>query len=169
MTVVLWHHAKLSAPQKTLTEAVVQICSLRNFKKFTGKHLCQQSLFFNKVTGRKVVLRNFAIFTGKHLCQSLVFNKVAGLWHLYFPMNFAKFLRTHFLQNTSGDCFFTHSVWLLVHLWNKVTIATHKEWSFPLRISSVNVTKSAGSSSWSSRQGLETVLRTLRLILEKAK
>ena len=26
----------------------------------------------------KVVLRNFARFTGKHLCQSLFFNKVAG-------------------------------------------------------------------------------------------
>ena len=27
----------------------------------------------------KGVLRNFAKFTGKHLCQSLIFNKVAGL------------------------------------------------------------------------------------------
>ena len=27
----------------------------------------------------KGVLRNFAKFTGKHLCQSLFFNKVAGL------------------------------------------------------------------------------------------
>ena len=28
---------------------------------------------------QKGVLRNFAKFTGKHLCQSLFFNKVAGL------------------------------------------------------------------------------------------
>ena len=28
---------------------------------------------------KNVVLRNFAKFTGKHLCQSLFFNKVAGL------------------------------------------------------------------------------------------
>ena len=28
---------------------------------------------------KKVVLRNFAKFTGKHLCQSVFFNKVAGL------------------------------------------------------------------------------------------
>ena len=27
---------------------------------------------------KKVVLKNFARFTGKHLCQSLSFNKVAG-------------------------------------------------------------------------------------------
>ena len=60
----------------------------------------------------KCVLRNFAKFTGKHVCQSLFFNKNAGLrpatllkkrlWHRYFPVNFAKFLRTSFSQNTSG-------------------------------------------------------------------
>ena len=61
---------------------------------------------------KKGVLRNFTKFTGKHLCQSLFFNKVAvlrpanllkkGLWQSCFPVNFAKFRRTHFLQNTSG-------------------------------------------------------------------
>ena len=61
---------------------------------------------------RKGLLRNFAIFTGKHLCQSLFFNKVAGprsaallekrLWCRCFPLCFAKFLRTPFLQITSG-------------------------------------------------------------------
>ena len=59
-----------------------------------------------KCSVRKVVLRNFTKFTGKHLRQSLFFNKVAGhrLWHRCFSVNFAKFLTTHFLQNTS-DCF----------------------------------------------------------------
>ena len=28
---------------------------------------------------KKGVVRNFAKFTGKHMCQSLFFNKVAGL------------------------------------------------------------------------------------------
>ena len=53
---------------------------------------------------KKDVLRNCAKFTGKHLCQSLFLNKVAGLrlWHRCFPVNFARFLRTPFLQNTSG-------------------------------------------------------------------
>ena len=66
----------------------------------------------------KGVLRNFTRFTGNHLCQSLFFNKAAGLrpttllnettllkkrlWHRCFPVNFAKFLTTPFLQNTSG-------------------------------------------------------------------
>ena len=61
---------------------------------------------------KKGVLRNFTKFTGKHLCQSLFFNKVAGvtlvtllkkrLWHRCFPVNVVKFLRTPFLHNTSG-------------------------------------------------------------------
>ena len=63
---------------------------------------------------KKGVLRNFKKFTGKYLCQSLFFNKAAGLrpqavhvnkkrlWHRCFSVNFAKFLRTPFLQNTSG-------------------------------------------------------------------
>ena len=60
----------------------------------------------------KGILRNFAKFTGKHLCQSLFLNKVARLrpatlskkklWHRCFPVNFAKCLSTSFLQNTSG-------------------------------------------------------------------
>ena len=33
---------------------------------------------------RKGVLRNFAKFTGKHLCQSLFFDKVAGLRYLFY-------------------------------------------------------------------------------------
>ena len=63
---------------------------------------------------KKGALRNFAKFTGKHLCQSL-FNKVIGLrpatllkkrlWHRCFPKNFAKFLRTPFLTE--------HLQWLL--------------------------------------------------------
>ena len=56
---------------------------------------------------KKGVLRDFAKFTGKHLCQRLFFNKIAAilfkksLWHRCFPVNFAKYLRTPFSQNTS--------------------------------------------------------------------
>ena len=65
---------------------------------------------------KKGVLRNFTKFTGKHLCQSLFFNKVAGLrpatllkkklWHRCFPVNFVKFLRTPFIIE--------HLWWLLL-------------------------------------------------------
>ena len=47
---------------------------------------------------KKGVLRNFAKFTGKHLCQSLflIFLWKKRLWHRCFPVNFAKFLRKAF-------------------------------------------------------------------------
>ena len=51
-----------------------------------------------EVFWKKGVLRNFVKFTGKHLCQSLFFDKVAGLRHGCFPVNFAKFLRTPFFH-----------------------------------------------------------------------
>ena len=70
----------------------------------------------SEVFSKKVVLRNFAKFTGKHLCQLLFFNKVVGmrpatllkkrLWHSCFPANFTKFLRTPFLTE--------HLWWLLL-------------------------------------------------------
>ena len=52
----------------------------------------------------KSVLKNFVKFTGKHLYQNLprpatLLKK--GLWNRCFPVNFTKFLRTPFLQNTS--------------------------------------------------------------------
>ena len=55
---------------------------------------------------KKDVVRNFSKFTSKKIWQSLLLNKVAGLlkkrlWHRCFPVNFAKFLRTPFSQNTS--------------------------------------------------------------------
>ena len=64
------------------------------------------------------VLKNFAKFTGKHLCHSLFFNKVKGLWpatllkkrlwHRCFPVNITKFLRTLFLTE--------HLRWLLLSI-----------------------------------------------------
>ena len=56
---------------------------------------------------KKVALKNFAKFTGKHLCQSLVSNKVAGLRLRYkcFPGKFAKFLRIPLRKTSPDDCF----------------------------------------------------------------
>ena len=81
-----------------------------------------------EVLCKKGVLRNFAKFTGKHLCQGLFLNKVADLrpatllkkrlWHRRFTVNFAKFLKTPF--------FIEHLLWLLsyvvnglLYTWNK--------------------------------------------------
>ena len=59
--------------------------ALRNFPKFTGKYLCQR-VFFNKVAGLRAKASNY--IKKDSLAQ-------------VFPLNFAKFLRTPFLQNTS--------------------------------------------------------------------
>ena len=45
--------------------------------------LCNFKSSRPEVFWRKGVLRNFAKFTGKHLCQSFFFNKVAGLGHTF--------------------------------------------------------------------------------------
>ena len=85
----------------------LQRIGLRVFQKksFSVKQK-QPPQVFSKKSG----LRNFTKFTGKHLCQSLFFNKVAGLrpllkkrpWPRCFSVNFVKIFRTPFLQNTPG-------------------------------------------------------------------
>ena len=57
---------------------------------------------------KKGVLRNFAKFTGKHLCQSLFFNKVAGTLAQVFSYEFCKIFKKSFFYGTLlDDCFFT--------------------------------------------------------------
>ena len=57
---------------------------------------------------KKGVFKNFVKVTGKHLCWSFFLNKISGLQsttllkkrlhHKCFPVNFAKFLRTAFIE-----------------------------------------------------------------------
>ena len=61
---------------------------------------------------KKDVLRNFAKFTGKHLCQRLFLNKVAGLrpkacnfikkslWRRCFPVNFCEISKNTLFHRT---------------------------------------------------------------------
>ena len=78
----------------------------------------------------------FEKFIGKHLCQILFSNKVAGLrlatllkkrsWHRCFPVNFAKFLRTPLLQNTSGRLLLTFLERIfrgISTIWNFLTLS----------------------------------------------
>ena len=63
---------------------------------------------------KKDVLKNFAKFTGKHLCQSLFLKKVEGLKPTillkketlaqFFSCEFCEILRTPFFVDTSGGC-----------------------------------------------------------------
>ena len=77
-----------------------------------------QALFrssYQRCSMWKSVFRNFTKFTRKHLCQNLFLNKVLSkkrLWHRCFPVNFAGFLRTLFLQNISGRLV------LFIHHWS---------------------------------------------------
>ena len=67
---------------------------------------------------RKGVLRNFAKFTGENLYQIFFFNKVVVLrpatllekrfWHMCFPVNFTKLLRT--------PLFTEHLRWLILYI-----------------------------------------------------
>ena len=88
-----------------------------HFVKWIGNSCSNTSLYLfrsshRRCSVRKGVLRIFTKFTGNDLCRGLFFNRVAGhrpaallkrrLWYRCFPMNFAKFVRTPFSQNTSG-------------------------------------------------------------------
>ena len=77
------------------------------------KTLMQPFAYFmqNLILYKICVLKHFVNFTEKHLCWSLIFIKVAiwiaatlskkRLWHRHFADNFAKYLRTSSLKNTS--------------------------------------------------------------------
>ena len=103
-----------------LSEALAQRCSvkkvfleiLQNLQEST----CARVSFLIKLQAlgllfaKKNVLKNFTKFTGKHFSQFsfVIFLNIQPLlnkrlWHRCFLVNFAKFLRTTFLQNTSGQ------------------------------------------------------------------
>ena len=84
----------------------------------------------------KVVLRNFAKFTGKHLCQSLLFNKVAGLrpatllkkrhWHTGVFLWILRFFLKHlFYRKPPVDCLCINIRSLKLHELEKVFRILH--------------------------------------------
>ena len=88
-----------------------------------------------KCSIKEGVIRNFVKFTGKHMCQSIFFNKVAGLryatllkkrlWDMCFLVNIAKFLRTLFYRIRLGDCFCISNKVLCFH--ERYVICLYKE------------------------------------------
>ena len=122
---------------------------------------------------KKVVLKYFAKFTRKHLCQSLFFNKVADLsMRLYWKRESGTdtFLHDETLQQEYSFLIWfpycsyrehdeellpqqryldlkTKSCSSMLGIGCTPQVGTRRRnWYFPLRISSVNVTKSAVSS-----------------------
>ena len=96
---------KMKFPIKGFFSKCDQIRSfLRICSQILKKSLIENFIFC-AVSLSKDAFGNFPKFTGKHLCQSVLFNEVEGLSlqrHMFFPVNFAKVLRTPFLQSTSG-------------------------------------------------------------------
>ena len=98
---------------------------------------------------KKGFLKNFSKFTGKHLCQSLLFNKVAGvrpatllikrLWYRCSPVNFEKSLRKPFFFKKSRKIGLeqkTLQVWIYVfycsncgmNVWSNVNVIKKMVW-----------------------------------------
>ena len=81
-----------SSDSQSLAEAVIRRYSLKKvfFKisRNSQENTCARVSFFNKVAG----LRPATLLKKR-------------LWHRCFPVNFAKFLRNLFSQNTSSGCF----------------------------------------------------------------
>ena len=77
----------------------------RKMKNCKANHILERSSH-RRCSVREDVLRNFAKFTGKHLCQGLFLSGPDGcnfikkrLWHRSFSENFPKFLRTLFTKH----------------------------------------------------------------------
>ena len=57
------------------------------------------------------------------------------LWHRCFPVNFMKFLRTPFLQNTSGRLLlFVQNVYYLKNIWSANIIKPNVDWRYSFYI-----------------------------------
>ena len=83
----------------------------------TKKMFLQKRILKNGRKQSRVVLRNFAKFTGKHLCLK------TRLCYRCFPVNFAKFRRTHYLTE--------HLHWPLLNGWKKSV--SWEEWKKNVR------------------------------------
>ena len=95
---------------QSLCQSLLSLKLATSLKRDSGIYLRGRSIHW-MCSVKKDFLRNFAKFTGKHMCQGLFFNKVTSmrhatllrkrLWNRCFSVKFTKFLRTPFLQNTS--------------------------------------------------------------------
>ena len=95
----LWHRPENTRLRNSHRRCSIKKGVLRNFTKFTGKHLCQ-SPFYNKVAGlRPLAKRKKLLFAKVNACDNffgpaslkpaILLKK--RLWHSCFPVNFANF------------------------------------------------------------------------------
>ena len=72
----LEQHSKIKFGVKQSVKWLGSIPYLHRLKR--ERHLMENRSSHQRCSVKKGVLRNFAKFTGKHLCQSLFFNEVPG-------------------------------------------------------------------------------------------
>ena len=90
-----------------------RVCLLRLFLVISKS--CRSSC--PEVFCEKGVLRNFTKFTGKHLCQSLFFSKVAGLRPVtLLKKTLAQLFSCEFCEIFKNAFFIEHLWWLLLKL-----------------------------------------------------
>ena len=104
-----------SASRNAFSRDVKPSSAASVFKQYIRKFLEAATARVLHVFFNKGILKNYAIFTGKHLCWSLFFLMFQAcnfikksLQQRYFPVNFAKFFRTHFFRE--------HLRWLLLSI-----------------------------------------------------
>ena len=148
-------------------ETVAQRCSvkkivLRNFAKFIGKQLCQ-SLFFNKVAGwpKKETLAQ--VFSCE-FCE-IIKNTFSTEWLPWLLLIIMMIIIICFLftltdRGSCSEVFCNRAIQKNCSKIKRKSVRSFccsyaadsrvaKKWSFPLRVSSVNVTKSAVSCGFS--------------------
>ena len=93
------------------------------------------------VPSKKGVLRNFAKFTRKHLRQSLFFNKVAGPAALFkketlvqvFACEFCEISKNIFHRAPLGDCFCNLKLLIILKIFSAVFFTNVKQIGYVLR------------------------------------
>ena len=75
------------------------ICSSRGSINILFEKAILQRISHRRCSIKIDIFKNFPTFIGKHLCQSLFFDK--NDFSTGVPVNFAKFLKTPFLQSSS--------------------------------------------------------------------
>ena len=84
-------------------------------------------------------------FTGKHLCHGLIY----FFWFRCFPVHVAKFLRTYFLQNTSGRLLFDRdTLWQMVFWMTYLLFSVTKEQFEEQKLDLIDIGKSPECLHW---------------------
>ena len=94
---------------RVLNTSLVVLHILKTCSSFDARKIYDTIFLVEAVTQRSSVKKVLLEILRNSLenASGLQLYKKKRLWHWCFPLNFVKFLRTPFLQNTSGGCFYS--------------------------------------------------------------